>query len=212
MVTNKDSVQLTAHVFQHTNKCYYHCSSAMMTAHFTCAWKCYIILLIGMLWLCIYPISHYWFLSCSRLFHSVYIVLILNCTPMLGFSCKSCLWCLLLSGLLVCCDSFFLVLYPFCFLLCSCSISVSAPVSTYCLCSYSEAIAGYVCVPSLHLTRNPKQGSAQLKFTYTIFFLGVHLLIFKEAWLFRSRLSIFRQRNVELDVLLRLVILNYKAP
>jgi hypothetical protein len=67
---------------------------------------------------------HCWFLSCSCLFHSVYTVLILNCTPVLAFSCKSCMWCLLLSGLLVCCDSFFLVLYPFCFLHCTSAAAV----------------------------------------------------------------------------------------
>jgi predicted ABC-type exoprotein transport system permease subunit len=79
---------------------------------------------IGMLWLCVYPISHYLFPSCSCSFHSVYIVLILNFTPVLGYSCKSCLWCLLLSGLLVCCDSFFLVMYPVCFLHCTSAAAV----------------------------------------------------------------------------------------
>ena len=124
-------------------QCYYDCSLYMCLEmlHYT---------VIGMLWLCIYPISYYWFPSCSHLFHSVYIVLILNSIPVLGFSHKSCLWCLLLSGLLVCCNSFFLVLYPFCFLHCTSAAAV---------CSYSEATAGYVCVPSLQLTRNQKEGT-----------------------------------------------------
>jgi hypothetical protein len=106
-----------------------HCSSAITTAHYICVWKCYTV--IGMLWLCIYPISHYWFPSCSRSFHSVYIVLILKCTAVLGFSCKSCLWCLLLSGLLVCHDSFFLVLNSFCFLHCISAAAISVFLSLF---------------------------------------------------------------------------------
>ena len=72
-MTNKDSVQLTAYVFQHTYKCDHHCPWAIMNAYITCVCKCYIILY----WVCCSFVSAPFHTIYLHHFHSHFIQSIL---------------------------------------------------------------------------------------------------------------------------------------
>ena len=141
-MANKDSVQLTAYAFQHTYKCHHHCPYAITIAHFTCVWKCYIILY----WVCCSFVCTSFHTTYLHHVHPYFIQYILFwlLTALLSWvlpanfvSGGSILVCLL-----ICCDSFFLLLYPLCFLHCTSAAAVLV---------FGRLFQCTVCAPSLRL-------------------------------------------------------------
>lgn len=155
-----------------------------------CYLDCSLYMYLGMLhynvtstlWLCIYPVQHLWFPSCSRLFRSVYIVLIYNCTSVFCFFSAN-LVCnassLLVRLFVVIHSSWYWIPYAF--------FIVHLQLQYWCFSAWFYILFAWLllnyswiclCIFT-SIDKKPKWGfRAQIKFNDTIFCLGVRWLIF----------------------------------